>query len=429
MNPDFRKYAPPVSDTADLNMPEISTRVLDSGIKVTTHRSCDADVCYITLIREGGTAEAQSPAVSALASGLINEGTASFDSETIADTLDRNGAWLTTGTSAHHRRLSLYSLNSQLPHVLPILSEITGTPAFPDDIVQIRTQILAQNIGVSQQDVNYLAHCLSDKMIMGNHHPLARIDTPDEILAITPSAIRQFHQKYNSATSTHLFISGNIDENTETLIINAVNHIPANPVKAPLIITPYTPMPHNSVMTSALDHATQSAVVITIPGIPRNHTDYIPLNLTVLALGGYFGSRLMTNIREEKGLTYGIRASLLGQHDGSHIEISAETDNKSTTRLIEEVRSELARLSSDPPRGEELTRIKRAATTSMRAIIDNPFGPIDFRMTMLTSDIPETYFKDKIDAIKALTPDTIARIATTYLRPDTILTAVSGSHS
>ncbi len=426
MTTDFRSIAPPITDIDDLTIPSLNSQLLSSGMQVTTHQCCEADVCRITLLIEGGKAEAASPAVAVLAGGLVNEGTPSFDSATIADILDKNGAWLTTDTHNHHRQLNIFSLNSRLPEILPIITEMIMSPTYPAEIVSTRTEILARNIEVSQRDVMYMAHCLSDKMVMGENHPLARVDTPAEILDLKSENLIDFHRKYHSAKNSRLYVCGNLTTKIEQMITDACDHLPVSAQPSQLINIPFSPLTPLTTLSTTVDQASQSAVVINIPAIARNHPDYLPLNLTVFALGGYFSSRLMTNIREEKGLTYGIRSLLYGYAGSSVIEISAQTDPTAVEKLIDEVRGELTDLIINPPHGEELSRIKRVAAAEMRSSLDNPFGPTQHSITTITADLPENYFHDKVQAIASLTSDTIAQMAEKYLRPDSMLTAICG---
>lgn len=426
MTSDFRRIAPPIKDLSDLTIPSLDSSILSSGMQVTTHQCCDVDICRITLLIEGGKAEAPSTAVAVLAAGLVNEGTSSFDNATIADILDRNGAWLTTDTHNHHQQLNFFSLNSRLSEILPVITEIIMSPAYPADIVKTRTEILARNIEVSQRDVMYMAHCLSDKMVMGENHPLARVDTPDNILALKSDDLLNFHRDYHSANASRLYICGNLTTKIEQQIIDACDRLPISAKQQHLVNVPFSPLPPLTTHTTTIADATQSAVVINIPSISRNHPDYLPLNLTVFALGGYFSSRLMANIREEKGLTYGIRSSLYGYAESSAVEISAQTDPTTVEKLINEVRNELTNLKINPPCGEELARIKRAAAAEMRSSLDNPFGPTQHSITTVTANLPHNYFQNKVQAISALTSDTIAQMAEKYLQPDTMLTAICG---
>lgn len=416
-------------DTIGLTLPTLRERTLPCGMRLYIYDRCDAEVNYLSVVTPRGQAEAHSPAMATLTSIMQREGSADYSGEEIAGILDHNGAWLAGSPFPHHTRHSIYSLNDRLRHVMPVFTDMVFRPVFPEKAIEMRREALARNIEVSQSDVNYMANCLSDAMIMGADHPLATIDTPDSIRSITADRINRFHASQFATGDTRIYLCGNITHEIEETVVEAFSDITVSTTESPLEIRPFTPVPAGSRHITHMEGATQSAVVINLPAIPRTHPHYLPLHLTVTALGGYFGSRLMTGIREEKGLTYGIRASLMGYADGAHTEISANTDNATVEMLIEEIRSELMHLSSDPCRGDELLRLRRAATASMLSVLDNPFGTMDYHITMLTSAIPSDYFEKKMKCIKLITPDMISEMASLYLRPDMMRISIAGDRT
>jgi len=426
----FRSIPPPVSAITDLSLPSLRTRILSSGIKILIYDKCDADVTYISVVTPGGQSESLSPAVATLNAILHREGSQSYSGQQIAEILDNNGAWISSVPSPHHTRHALYTLNATLPNVMPVFTDMVFYPTFPHDAVQMRKESLASNIETSQSDVNYLAHCLSDAMIMGPAHPLARTDTPEFVRGITSGQLFEFHSLQFEPKQTHVYLCGKITPDVEDTVAKALSGLSLPSHHDTHIAThPFNPIPAGSIRTVHRPEASQCAVVITLPAVPRTHPDYIPLHLTVLALGGYFGSRLMTNIRENKGLTYGIHSSLMGYPDGAHVEISAETDNSTVKTLIDEVSAELDRLASMPCSGSELTRMKRAATSTLISILDSPFTIMDHHITMHTSGIPSSYFADKLKWINRITPDIIAETAAKYLTPRLMRTAIAGNIS
>lgn len=194
-------------------------------------------------------------------------------------------------------------------------------------------------------------------------------------------------------------------------------------------IVPFHAAPAGTVEKIVKKDAKQSSIVMTLPAVGRNHPDYIPLHIAVSALGGYFGSRLMLEIRERLGLTYGISASLLGSEEGAYIQIQADTDCDKVERLCNEVKKELLKMVSQPPADSELTRLRQSLLSSQAAILDSPFSIIDYHISRLTASIPDGYFEKKLQAITQLTPETISRVAAKYFKPDELRTAIAGRNS
>jgi len=145
-----------------------------------------------------------------------------------------------------------------------------------------------------------------------------------------------------------------------------------------------------------------------------------------MALGGYFGSRLMMNVREEKGLTYGISSYLLGCREGSYVTIAAQCDCDNTALVIDEIKAEMRRLADNPPQGEELSRLKLHAATSLAEILDTPASIMGYYANRLYVGTPDDYFESQQAAINALSGEIIAEMASRYLQPDMLSVVVAG---
>ena len=170
----------------------------------------------------------------------------------------------------------------------------------------------------------------------------------------------------------------------------------------------------------------QSCVVMGLPAVKRDHEDYIPLRILVIALGGYFGSRLMSNIREEKGYTYGISASLIGRTDMSYISISSECDTKYTGLLIEEVKNEINRLIECKLDDAELDVVRANVLSDLVRTSDSPFSVAEYHITSICCDIPDDYFSRHIELIKNITPGKLQQMAEKYFIPEKLFISVAG---
>lgn len=424
---DFRAVPPPVSLMTVMHLPPMQTRIMPSGLTVHTYRKAGLPVIYISAIIRGGVAEAGSPALCALASILRREGSRDYTSEQISETLDFYGASLKSNMASHHIQIGLYSLLSRFEDVLPVFADIVCRPTYPERELEVRRESLARNIEISLENVSYLASVESERQIMGDGHPLSIADSPDTIRSITQQMLTRFSDRFTSSSSIEIFLCGDITPHIESAVEKTFEtRLQAIDVPQ-LTLQPFSPAPPLSRCVVRKPEATQSSVAITLPAIPRTHPDYLPLHLCVYALGGYFGSRLMLNIREEKGLTYGISASMPGYIDDAYIGITAETDNANVREVIDQVAAELKRLASDPCRGDELMRLKQSAFSSQAAILDSPVSITDHHITSLTQGLPEGYFEAKQKAIESLSAETIAEIASRYLKPEYMRTAIAGN--
>lgn len=422
----LRRCAPAVSDIPALSLPPLRRRTLPNGMTLHIYDGCDSAVNQLTVVTPGGEAEAPDASTAPLLGIMKREGSRLYSGEEISSTLDFCGSWLAVSPSSHHIRHTLLSLNKCIDRVLPPFADLVFNPVVPEDVLAIRRESLANNLEMSMADVNYLAHCRCDELIMGPHHRLARTDTPAHIRSLDAESLLAFHAMSANPALTHIYLAGDITPEVEESVAHCFGMIDSAPTGAPAMIEPFSPQPAGRYERIPLPGAMQSAVAMSLPAVPRTHPDYHLLHIAVSALGGYFGSRLMLNIREEKGLTYGISAQLLGYIDDAHIRISAETDPRNTDMLIDEVRRELADLAVNPPQGDELKRLRQSLISSLSATLDSPFNIVKYHITGLISGLPDGYFDRQMQQLAAITPEAIAETARRYLDPDALRIAVAG---
>lgn len=424
---DFRSTPPKVTLMSAMALPEIRHTKSNSGIGIFIHHKPEMPVVYIAAVTAGGSAETSSPAKAVLTAIMQREGSHRLNSSQISEALDYNGATLKIDISSHHLIHKLYTLRSRLREVVPLFAEIVCRPAFPERELSVRRETLAKNIEISRENVSYLSEVEGERQIMGPLHPLAAEDTPENIRAITAEQIAGFHHRYSTSGNLSLYMCGNITPDIERLVCDAFDDAVFWGNEQPLTIKRFNAAPAGAKNVIRKANASQSGIMLSLPAIPRTHPDYLPLHMAVYSLGGYFGSRLMLNIREEKGLTYGISASVPGYIDDAYINISAETDNRYVRQVINEVAAELRRLATDPPCGNELTRLKQSALSMQAAILDSPISIMDQYITARTQGLPAGYFDIKQHTITSLTPTIISEMATRYLRPDDLRISIAGN--
>lgn len=421
-----RSKAPEVHSPTDIRLPDVRELTLDNGMRLSVLDQPDMEIHRLTVFTEGGLAEAGNPATALLDAQLLLEGTNTTDGPALANLFDFNGAWTASRCGNHHRSFALYHLPSRRSRLLPAVIDVMTDPAFPADRLAKWRDRLAASTAIEQRTVGYQALKLSNRLTMGADHPLSRTHDPEMIAAVDRDTLLTFHRQYLHPSHIKLFITGSVtpafeDEINRTFgaIQSASDVVPASDIR------PFTTSTGIR-RFQAVEGALQSAVSVTLRGIDRNHPDYAALRLTVNALGGYFGSRLSSNIRETLGLTYGINASLLGYAEGSIIQISTECESGSSDRVIEEIGAEMRRLAEEPPGPDEMERIRMNEYSSLLDIMETPFTVSDFYQSLYVNGLTPAYFDNRLQAARSITPETIAAIARKYLRPEEMTVAVAG---
>ena len=418
----------PVAEITGLTFEEPRIIMLDNGVEMNVITDpTAADVCRVTVLMPGGRAEASVKAVAAMSAGQMRQGTATMDAVQISDRFDTAGAWLKESVSAHGRCLVLNSLTRNVRENTALLTDIMMNAAYPQGPLDTDAERRAARLEIESQKAAFCAAQMSNELIAGPDHPLTDHDTPAKIREVTSADLREFNSRFRTVSGMKVFVAGNVDEATLQAIAGEFAAIAPDPchAEAPLREVPLrfgTP----GVYAVATPQSVQAAVNISIPAVNRSHPDYIDLRHTIVALGGYFGSRLMANIREEKGYTYGINAALMGYREGGFARIVTECDPAYVQGVLDETANELRRLVTDPPHGDEMMRLKRSVRMVLASTIDNSFSRLDYVLDGICSGFKAAdYFNAQVKAIDSLTPDRIAEIAQKYLTPSRAITVVA----
>ena len=188
---------------------------------------------------------------------------------------------------------------------------------------------------------------------------------------------------------------------------------------------PFVSIPEKRLFIERED-AMQSAVKLGTTTIMRTHPDYLKLRVLITLFGGYFGSRLMSNIREEKGYTYGISAGIMFYPGSGLLGISTETANEYVESLIQEVYKEIDKLQNDKVTPEELAMVRNYMLGEMCRNYESPFSLADAWMFILTSGLDDDYFARSLQAVKEVTPEEIRELAGRYLCKESLKEVIAG---
>ena len=418
MTPD-RSKAPEVLPFGLMVMPAETVERLPNGILFHRYRGGDQPVCRLTVQIAGGTAE-MGEATAKLLLSQLTEGTAHHDAEEIAEALDYNGARLVTQAQTHFSVIDLSMLSARVGDTLPVLGEILIEPAFPQERLEVSQLKFKNVIQTSRVSPAAMANEGLLALVWGEGNPYAHSMDEAAIDLVTVERLRQCHRRMLAPEKINVYLSGLFDEDTVAHVREFLSSIPRLGEGYGMDIYPANPEPAGTVATVDMPSTLQCGIACGIPTIGRDHPDFAALRFTVMALGGYFGSRLMSNIREDKGLTYGISAAVLCGQDGGHVYIGTLTDRNSADIVIAEIRRELAAMADNPPSGAELERFRTYAMTGLAELLDNPASVMQYYASRNLVGSPDDYFEVQQRVLRSLTPEEIARLSSTYLQPEAL---------
>lgn len=422
-----RSVAPKVSMPEPVDLPALRVMTLDNGVGLRVYDRPDLELTTMFVSNCGGLAEAPDQETAIVAAEMRGYGSADFSGDEISDRLELNGALLKSAVTSHHTGSTVMSLNGKAKEVLPIAAEAILYPSFPEHETAVIANRKAEETEIKEGTEMYKVGARLDKLIMGSHHPLAAQPSAGDFRAVSRNKISEFACASLVPENMSILACGHITPAIEDAINDTFGRFKRDRKPLQPNYVEMSPEKYGYSEHIRMEKSMQTAIAVALPVIPRSHPDYLALRLAVMALGGYFGSRLQQNIREEKGLTYGISAALLGYQEGAFMQIQTNCDASYAEQVNEEIFKEIERLATVRLSEEELNRLKLAEIGTLLDVTDSPRGILNFHNTIMTGNLPADYFAQRIAAVKAINAEEIMHLASTYLRPEAAVTVSAGA--
>ena len=399
---------------------------LPNGIPLTVINAGEQEVVRMDVLFSGGRWQQSQKLQALFTNRMLREGTTKYTAATIAEKLDYYGSWLELSSSSEYAYITVYSLNKYLAKTLEVVESMIKEPLFPQKELQTILDTNIQQYLVNTSKVDFLAHRSLLKSLYGEQHPCGKIVMEEDYHTITPEVLREFYERHYHSGNCSIFLSGKVTDD----IISRVTDIFGIPfgqyqLQMPKSSFPFAAIPEKRIFTERED-AMQSAVKMGCTTITREHPDYPKLRVLMTLFGGYFGSRLMSNIREDKGDTYGISAGVVFYPDSGLLIVSTETDNEYVEPLIQEVYHEIDRLHLDPVSAEELRIVRNYMLGEMCRSYESPFSLSDAWIFIATSGLKDDYFARSLQAVNEITPAEIQDLAQRYLCKETLKEVIAG---
>ena len=422
-----RTLQPEIREPERLTVQAPERTILPNGVALNVLNAGGSEVVRIDILMEGGRWHQRQPLQALFTNRMLREGTRRYTAAQIAERLDYYGAWLDLSSAAEHAFVTLYSLNKYLPQTLDVLESLVKEPLFPDDELARVVENNVQQFKVNLQKVDFLAHRGLMEALYGAGHPNGQMVCEADYRRVTSDVLREFYDRYYHAGNCSIYVAGKVTDDCLRRLEASfgTERFGASAMRAERLHFEPAPAEGRRVFIERPE-ALQSAVKMGILAIPCHHPDYQKLRVLVTVLGGYFGSRLMSNIREEKGYTYGISAGLVSSPGSSVMLISSETANEYVEPLIHEVFREMERLCHEPVADEELSMVKNYMLGELCRNYESPFSLSDAWIYLQTSRLPAAYFDEVQEAIRQVTAGDLLRLAQNYFCKESLKEAVSG---
>jgi len=406
-----RKVAPPFSLSRSIELPSVKKLNISDHFNTYYFDQVRQALIKIDVVYKAGKWQEPFPGVAHFTAQLIEKGTSGKKSGDIAEIFDQYGAHVEIASGFDYTTISLYCLSNKVKEVLPLFLEILLTPSFPKDELELSKSIFRQNLKINNEKNSHVASKLIRKNIFGESHPYGSSVEDSTLDKINEAALMAFFTE--RFRPFEIYITGR----TEKAELNYIT----DQLKKLISSEPITKPSQHQISSGRKEEylqkegSVQTSLRLGKKSINRNHKDYFDLLFLNHILGGYFGSRLMKNIREEKGLTYGINSSLNTFLHDSFFVIGADVNKENQEITIQEIRNELQNLRDIKINNQELEIAKSHFLGSIQIDMANPFSVVDKIKNINLNQLNPDYYNQLFNRIGNLTSDSLIGIAQTYL--------------
>lgn len=426
MNKIDRKKAPAIKLVEFLKSIEPKFIRLSNGMPVYMIDEGLQEVLRIELVFKAGNYYQQQKQVAKAANALLASGTGSHTAEEISEHFDFYGAYLETRNSKDNAYVGLYTLNKHLENTLPMLAELIADPVFPDHELDIYRGTRLQHLNVNLQKVKYLARVHFNEQVFGSDHPYGMRLQASHLENLERESLAEHHRNHYRTEECMVVASGKIPAGFEQMLDKYLGSFKSNGSKlSATAVEQLFPSAEKQKFIARKD-ALQSCIRIGKSIINRLHADYPALYIVNTILGGYFGSRLMKNIREDKGFTYGIGSALVSlQHSGLFV-ITSEVGKQALEPALNEIYKEIRKLRDEKVSLAELDLVKNYLMGALMRSMDGPFAVAERLRLALEFGQSMDYYKDYARVIRQITPERILELTGEYLHEDSLFQTVAG---
>ncbi|KAA9042012.1 insulinase family protein [Ginsengibacter hankyongi] len=414
-----RTIPPPIKDAVEFNLTlkPYTKYALSNGAPVYYINDGTEEVALVEIVFNAGNSFENKNLIASATNYLLKNGTSKKTALEINEHFEYYGAYLNRTCNNETTVLTLHCLSKHLNVLLPVIKEILTDSVFPEEELAIFKQNSIQHLSVNLKKCDFVANRLIDQYLYGAQHPYGRVSSVEDIQAITREDLVNFFANFYRKASCKIFAAGKLPADFENLLNESFGELHLNENITSVI--------HKTEMVAEKKsrinndpNGVQGAVRIARPFPNRHHPDFKRASVLNTLFGGFFGSRLMSNIREEKGYTYGIHSFLENHIRESAWVISTEAGKDVCEATIEEVYKEMKILREELIDDEELLLVKNYIMGAHLGDIDGPFQVIARWKSLILNDLDETYFYDSMSTIKNISAEELKELANKYLQPE-----------
>jgi len=422
-----RKEAPAYQAIDHINLIKPEHTQLANGCNIYCFNSGDQELVRIEWVFGNLRFNPANPLLNLAVNTMLNDGTKTLTAAQIADTIDFYGAFFQAEYGYDNSEVTLYSLNKHLHKTLPVIKDILTNSIFPEKELETFVRNQQQKLQVSLEKNDVVARRNFNKAIYGDSiYGYAGI--ADDYKTLQRDDLLTHYQQMYQPSNCTIIIAGRIEQETIDLLKNTFGDSWTNTDEKPDTTQPE--------LTAAAEHfyftekpdALQSAIRMGLPFINRSHPDFPSVQVLNTVLGGYFGSRLMANIREDKGYTYGIGSGMSSLKHAGAFFIATEVGADVCKSAVIEIEKEINILKTELIPEEELALVRNYMLGSLLGSLENVFSHADKFKSLYFSGLDYDYYDRYTETIRAITSGDLIKLADKYLNLDGFYKVIVGKY-
>ncbi len=415
-----RTLAPVIKDAVEFNLQlkPYNQFNLNNGVPVYTIDAGAEDVFQLELVFYAGNCFETQNGIAAATNFLLKNGTATKSAFEINEAFEYYGAHCSRACYNETAVINLSSLSKHLHHLLPVIAEMITTATFTEDELATYKQNSKQRLTVSLKKSDFVATRLIDAYVYGEKHPYGVYSVAEDIDALHTQQLKDFYNKFYKNGNCLIFVSGKLPPDLQTQLNNNFGALNLKANTEPLPTNKVTPAAQKKYRIQNDAAGVQGAIRIARDFPTRHHPDFMKVMVLNALFGGYFGSRLMGNIREDKGYTYGIHSYVQNHLQQTAWMVSTDAGKDVCEATIEEVYKEMKLLREELVDEDELLTVRNYLIGTILGDLDGPFQIMGRWKNIILNGLTEQYFYQSVQTIKTISAEEIRELAKKYLNPD-----------
>ncbi|MBD3638403.1 MAG: insulinase family protein [Crocinitomicaceae bacterium] len=416
-----RTVAPSYSQAQDLKLVLPEKIMLNHGVALYWLKDVPDASVKLEISWDAGSKYQDKHLVASFTSKMLLSGSENLSAKAISEEIDFYGGYAQQEMDKDHAGISLYGLAENIEAIFEVFEKAFALVSFPDSELQKELDISLNKFRVESQKVKTLCRRAFVKGLYGENTKYGQVASEEDFKKLqSADLLNYFNDKYKFAPV--IFLTGNVPDQFIDKLRLWTNHF--KPIEQPHFSQDFSQTKGRVEIPK--EGALQSAIRIGRLMFKKDHPDYYKFQLLNTILGGYFGSRLMTNIREEKGYTYGIGSGMAVLQDVGYFFVSTEVGSSVKEDAIKEVFHEFDRLKNELISADELVKVKNYMLGEFLRQADGPLHMMEIFKNIYFNRLPPTYYSDFIKAIHSATAEELMTLANKYLVRDAMVEVTAG---